>query len=185
MEPISDQTELLEQYLDGTLEADEAARVEALLREDAAMRDTLEQLRLERDLRVRVFASLEGGHREADAAAERFVASVARREHVRRLARMARFVAAAAAVVLIGFGIGWTGRAALDPQPGPVTPVAQGEAASYRVAVAVTDDAGNVVAVQPFSSIDEAERFSRDLKAWQDNRRQLEQGGVLLVGDRF
>lgn len=183
METSSDQIELLEQYLDGALEPAAAAALEARVSADAALRRALEQLRLERDLRVRVFASLEGDDRDANAAAERFAASVTRRESMRRLARMARFAAAAAAVVLIGFGIGWTGRSALQPAPAPIAPVAQGETAPYRVAV--TDARGNVIAVQSFPSIEEAQRFSRDVQDWQDSRRQLREGRVLLVGDRF
>jgi hypothetical protein len=51
--------------------------------------------------------------------------------------------------------------------------------------VAVTDEAGNVVAFQPFDQKDQARRFADDLARWQANRQQAQQGRLLRVADEF
>jgi anti-sigma factor RsiW len=142
--------ELLEVYLDGELGGPETAAVAQRLSTDPLLASTLADLRAQRALRAAVWTALEPDTRAADqlvwrvrgAAAEHRHQSTAATSAVRSPARLrqntlavARWVAAAAACVVIGFSIGRIGRGAHDIAVSPTaagtsTPNDPGAAAS-------------------------------------------------------
>lgn len=175
----------LEAYLDGALDSVETAKLAVRLEREPALRAALADLEAFRSLRGTTWEALEGTACEGAAVADRFVAAAVRRQETGRRLRTAGWISAAAAVVAIGFGIGWSSRTIMAPQP--AAPMVRGAppAAENGYRVALTDSVGNVIAVQRFGSFDDAQRFTRDLNEWQDRREQLTEGQVLLVGDRF
>ncbi len=172
----------LEAYLDGALQPEAAEALADRLQREPSLQKLADELRTQRALRSHVWASLEGTASEAEAVATRFAAAARQWETSERRWRSLRWISAAAAVILLGFGIGWTGRALMHS---PVMPgsIVTSEEGGYRVAVTDTD--GNIIAVQQFGTIDDAQRFSQELQDWQDRRQRLTEGQILLVGDRF
>ncbi|MCC6240669.1 MAG: hypothetical protein IT448_10265 [Phycisphaerales bacterium] len=67
---------------------------------------------------------------------------------------------------------------------GPANMVSPAETGG-EIRVALTDESGNVLAVQPFDSIERARAFTNDLQQWQQRQRQAQDGALRLVGDRF
>jgi hypothetical protein len=51
--------------------------------------------------------------------------------------------------------------------------------------VAVTDEAGNIIGVQRFPTLQEAQEFRNDLSRLQQQKKQLQNGGVKLIGADF
>src|SRR5205823_3518867 len=56
-------------------------------------------------------------------------------------------------------------------------------AAGYQVTL--RDQAGNVVGVQRFNTLEEAQEFVNDVNRMQSQHQQLRSGGARLVGDQF
>ena len=200
--------EILEMYLDDALSDQELAAVARRLADEPVMAAELERLRGERDLRRQFFASLD----PSDAAVERLLGrvdeSIRRRTGWERQLKWGRWAAAAAACVALGFTTGYLGRST-SPQPGPnvavntdgqqpVQQVAENTndahdqinfvgkvAPTVPAAVQLTDDAGRVVAVQHFESLDKAKEFANDIQAWQERQRQMQNGNVVMMGGKF
>jgi anti-sigma factor RsiW len=179
--------ELLDAYLDDALEPSEIESLRARLTADAALVATLEQIRAERTMRRNLFVAL-----EPDAAAVTALVANVRRSVIERnrqpghWLRPARFAVAAAACVAIGF----FSRGLFDrPQPKDNVAAGKGEtAAVQRVTtyeVKIRDDAGRVVAVQRFDSIDKAREFAADLSRWQAGSERLAGGKFVVTADRF
>jgi hypothetical protein len=65
------------------------------------------------------------------------------------------------------------------------TPVPTGSEnfASYNVAV--TDDAGNIIGVQRFPTLQQAQEFQNDIGRLRQQSKQLQKGGVKLISDEF
>jgi anti-sigma factor RsiW len=186
MTGIEGETEQLEMFLDRGLTAGEQAALEARLRQDPALADAIDELRSQRMTRLAVWRSLEPSDREIDHLAAT-ITSAARRDELRRRRAVAlKWVSAAAASILLGIGAGWFGRAVMaPPEPATSVPVATAPAEDNLVRVAITDESGNVLAVQKFDSIDRAREFTRDVRQWQQRQRQVQDGNMILVGDRF
>ena len=120
-----------------------------------------------------------------------------RAELLRWATRHVAVLAAAAACIAVGwFGRGIvTGRHAADSDARGRSATALNTSAlsgavpathtggTYRVAL--TDTAGNVLAVQTFARPDEAQRFATDLAQWQAAQQQSRQGQVRTVSDEF
>lgn len=187
--------ELLETYLDGELSPHEARELEERLQRDPRLAMELDELRAERAMRAAVWHHLEGDDRTV-AQVQSNLDRALLREQVReatwrRRSGALRWVGAAAASIVIGIGLGWTGRALMDDNrtaPGPSlasgpAPAVTVEGGGYRVAL--TDEAGNIVAVQRFDSLEAARQFTVDLRQWQQRREQVRTANVVLVGDRF
>ena len=51
--------------------------------------------------------------------------------------------------------------------------------------VSLTDESGNVIGVQRFSTLQEANDFANDVARWRAQHNQLRNGGARLVGDQF
>jgi anti-sigma factor RsiW len=203
--------EILEMYLDDALSDQDLAAVARRLADEPVMAAELERLRGERDLRRQFFATLD----PSDAAVERLLGrvdeSIRRRTGWERQLKWGRWAAAAAACVALGFTTGYLGRST-SSQPGPnvavntdgqqpVQQVAENNnpddthgkiffpgqrvAPTVPAAVQLTDDAGRVVAVQHFESLDKAKEFANDIQAWQERQRQMQNGNVVMMGGKF
>jgi len=189
--------ELLESYLDGSLEAGAAEGVRARLDAEAGLRAGLDELRAEREARRGYFLAQE----PEPAALERFLARVneAIREAempverpARRLVpvwlRPAKYAVAAAACIALGLLI----RPMVESKPAgkqlandpntnrtvDVRPVAMYE-------VTLRDQAGVVIAVQRFESMEKAQEFAGDLSRWQSRSERLAAGKFVVTADRF
>jgi anti-sigma factor RsiW len=206
--------ELLETYLDDELASPQAEALRQRLSAEPGLADALEQLRFERDARKQYFSALEpaddavqrllaGVHRQIG------------RERVWTLrARALRSVSGVAACLLVGFGGGYlfrgastvpspasnndavvnslpnreivfpeTGNAPRVARPGAATPGGNTKLVGYEVSL--TDDAGNVIGVQRFPTLEQARNFAGDVTRWRKEHNQLTNGGVRLIGDQF
>ena len=180
---VDEDLELLEAHLDGALNAGEAAALRDRLSREAELAAVLENLRTDRAMRQKVWALLE----PTDAKLEQFVGRVSRASTRRSwLIRPLRIAAAVAACVVLSFFAGWQFRgkqvahALRTAQPilANVDPVVH-----YQVAL--TDENGQITAVQDFNSLEKAREFTQDLSLWQDRQRQMRDGAAVVVADRF
>jgi anti-sigma factor RsiW len=175
-----DQLERLETYLDGALSPDEVAALRGRLEREPFLTAALDQLRAERAVRVSAFATMEGD----DALAGRLISQARSRVPEApgrgRWGAALRYVVAAAACLCIGFVAGQLIEK-LNHTTLPFTPVSQ--ESSYRVAI--TDDAGRVIAIQKFESMDEATEFSEDLRRWQERQEQIRNGQITVRSASF
>ncbi len=163
--------DLLECYLDGELAPAEAEDLRRRLESDAQFAASLTALRSQRADRERFFGSLED-----TVDVERLLANARRacRPATRRVLRLVSYITAAAACLAIGF---FVARFSKNPaRPGDRGPVANGQAYS----VAITDEAGRVIAVQKFDTLEKAREFSDDLQRWQQRQEQLRNGQVTV-----
>ena len=191
--------DLLEAYLDDALLPDQVQRVDQQVNDQAQWSEALDALKQRRADRVAAFASGAPAQAEADQFANQLLASLRQREWQKKWSRVMRGAAAVAACVLLGFGVGWIERGQ-RPAPAPiharsVEPRGRGdsrivlhapkpaEAAPYQVAV--LDEDGNVIAVQPFNKLEEARQFADDLAQYQARRQQVQEGQAMLVSDQF
>ena len=173
--------ELLESYLDDALSASEAAALRGRLTNEPALSAELDQLRADRALRASAFASMEAD----DALAERLLANVGTRGEQRakpmRWTTPLRYMAAAAACIALGFFAGQ-----LLETRDPLRMVASPQAASAQTyQVAITDDAGGIIAVQKFDSLEQATEFSEDLRRWQERQERVRNGQITIRSARF
>src|SRR2546421_1440258 len=158
--------ELLEALLDNELTAQQSEQLRTRLASEPALAAELEHLRAERKLRAEMFSSLEGGE---EAVVEKILAQVGpavpdasgRAGHTRfRL----RYAMAAAALIAIGFLVGWMGAT------GGKSNLSASEA-PYRVEI--LDESGQVMAVPTFQTLEKAREFSGDLQQWQIRQGRL------------
>lgn len=181
MERNEEQLELLEACLDGELPSGEAESLRARLGREPGLAAELDQLRAERASRVAAFAGMEGDEGIADRLIAR--ARVQVDAPAKRQWRMPwRYAAAAAAACLV---LGFVAGQWLDMQDAPgitrLTPVAH--ESSYRVAI--TDEDGQVIAIQKFDSLEQATEFSDDLRQWQERQEQIRNGQVIVRSAHF
>ena len=169
--------DLLQQYLDGALLGIELEEVRRRLRVEPQFDEALKASRADREARRAVWQSMEPGDDEVARFIRSFTVRARKSDMVLRLGRFSRFIGAAAACIAMGFLAGWLGRG--KPASGPATAGlnvasmthANGQAPTFQVAL--TDDAGNVVAVQKFSRLEDAREFANDLVQWQMRRRAM------------
>src|SRR4051812_1334391 len=110
--------ELLEMYLDGALERDEAETLQHRLRAEPQLSAALEDLRSQRALRQTLWQSNEPDQATADRLTWRIRGAIAAEQKQPAIApkrtwntwQFARFGSAAAACIVLGFAIGWVGR---------------------------------------------------------------------------
>jgi hypothetical protein len=179
--------ELLERYLDGDLAAADADDVRRRVATDPMWGGALEGLREERSARMLVWRAMEGSRAEGQRTAEQVITQARRQEMRRRFVRAARGPAVAAAC-LVFFLAGWFVRGqAVAGSPGSKTmlPVDTGEVGSDGAQVALTDEDGNIVAVQRFPGIDQARQFAEDLTRWRAKHQQAQTGRVVRVADEY
>jgi anti-sigma factor RsiW len=190
--------EMLEAYLDDALSASEVVGLDRRLITEPGLAAALQTVRGRRAVRLALFKS----HEPDDAAAEKFadmvIASARRSAWHRKIARASRAAATLAACVLVGFAAGWMGRghgpaapvASVGPHPAKVeghlvahVPKPGDTGGMYQVAL--TDENGNVIAVQKFNRVEDARQFADDLGQYQARRQQVEEGRPMLISDRF
>jgi hypothetical protein len=192
--------ELLETYLDDELTAEEGDALRQRFASEPALAAAMDELRHDREIRQMAFGTMEPSERQALAATNTIVRSL-RQEATREVARAGRMrvlrqVTAAAACIAIGVLVGWFSHSGAEI-PSNVAP---GESASLvsnnslrgssagdggGFNVQITDDAGRVLAVQHFDTLNEAREFSNDLSRWQARQRRMRNGDIRLIGDDF
>ncbi len=168
--------DLLEMYLDHELSVQQSAAMEERLGSDTALRQELSQLENERQLRQTVFASLEPTEAEVANMLTLTRARMSEGEIWRRYLHRAGFATAAAAVVAIAFVGGWIG----GTQRGSSV---RAQSPAYHVQI--MDDAGRIMAVQKFQSLEQAKEFSEDLQQWQLRQERLLSGQVTVKSADF
>ena len=179
-----DDLDLLEAHLDGALAPDDAEALARRLGREPALAAALERVRETRAVRRAVWASYEPQAGHAERLTTAFVAAGKREERIRRAARLARRATAAAAVVLLAFAGGWVARGRLADEGASVArPVSTddhafdssgaGDGPSFPVAL--TDEDGNIVAVQHFDDPDRAREFAEDVGRWQSRPAERQQ----------
>jgi anti-sigma factor RsiW len=160
--------ELLGSYLDGELSAAEALRVEQRLLAEPELAAALGRMNAEFEIRHAAYKSLEPDARAVDALASSVGRQVRRMERShRRLFQIGRLAGALAACVAISFAAGWIGRgyaAGAAARKGPPTATTE---EPYVYQVALTDDKGNITAVQKFDKLEDAKAFAADVGRWQ------------------
>jgi len=165
--------ELLEAWLDDELTPGQAEELGVRLINEPALASELEKLRSERKVRANLFSSLEGGE---EAVVDRIL-SAARSSGSAGPARWRlRYAMAAAALIAIGFLVGWMG--AMGGKSNAIA----GEA-PYRVEI--VDESGQVMAVQKFQSLEKAREFSEDIQQWQIRQEQVLSGQVTLQSAKY
>jgi anti-sigma factor RsiW len=209
--PLDPDFELLMGYIDEELTAAEVARLEERLRQEPELAGALGRMSAEHAVRQAVWRSLEPAQPEALSLAEGVSRSARRADWHRRLSRLSRVAVAAAACVALGFLAGWVGRGSAvaravtdvnEPTAAPRTVVASrtdhpepryaskdaGNVASNAAAaepfvyqVALTDDDGNITAVQKFNNLEEARNFAADVGRWQARQQQIQEGHPVVT----
>ncbi|HWE96984.1 MAG TPA: hypothetical protein VG269_23685 [Tepidisphaeraceae bacterium] len=190
--------EMLEAYLDDALSASEVVGLDRRLVTEPALAAAMQTMRGRRAVRLALFKSHEPDEASAEKLAELVIASAHRSAWHRKVARVSRVVGMLAACMLVGFAAGWMGRG-----HGPAAPMAAGgphpaKAEGHLVAhvpkpgeaggmyqVALTDENGNVIAIQKFNRVEDARQFADDLGQYEARRQQVEEGRPMLISDRF
>jgi hypothetical protein len=190
MTPTDTDLQHLDQYLDDALDAHEIQSLRTRLENDEHLRGALTHLREERTLRHAIFTALEPDDAAVTAFATRLrrATTTAAQPAASRL-RPLRYSAAAAALLAIGF----VTRGLLDHAP-----VARNDSNQltqqnktvdlHKVEtyeVTLRDDAGRVVAVQRFDSVEKAQEFAADLSRWQSRNERLASNRFVVTADRF
>ena len=180
--------QLLESYLDGELTAAEANRLEWRLSAEPELSSALGRMCDDYALRQAAFRSLEPDGRAAEALNWSFARSARRIDRAalqgasrRRSLRLGRLAGALAACVAVSFCAGWVGRgyaaqtnvasapaghSGQDPAPRE----SKEEPSVYQVAL--TDERGNITAVQKFDKLEEAQAFAADVGRWQARQQR-------------
>jgi anti-sigma factor RsiW len=173
--------ELLENYLDGELSPAEVLRVERRLTAEPELAAALGRMSAEYEVRQATYRSLEPDARAADALASAVGRQVRRADRLAshgRVFRFGRLAGALAACVAISFSAGWVGRGfAASSKTGPVVTAPKGEPYVYQVAL--TDDQGNITAIQQFDKLEDARAFAADVGRWQ--AQQVKQVGPAVI----
>jgi hypothetical protein len=176
--------DLLESYLDGELAMTEAEGLWRRLSVESELSAMLDQLRADREIRLAVWGAMEPADRAAAAVNNRITASM-RRQNMWAWSRTAtNFVAAAAACLMIGIGIGrmdrqgGTSSGGLTSSPGTsLVPVATNMPSNpgniSGIPVEMRDNAGNIVAVPHFASQSEANQFANIMNNTQGQPLQV------------
>jgi anti-sigma factor RsiW len=185
--------EVLEAHLDGSLPADASVALCRRLEAEPRLAAALKEVRSERAARYAVWASFEPDDARAEATVSTALASATRQDRLRRAARNARRVTAAAAVVAIAFAGGWAARARVSSEQSSPTATraplrnahnfitSGGGEASGSYPVALTDENGNITAVQYFSDPQAARDFAEDVDRWQSPPRPQSAGAERIV----
>jgi anti-sigma factor RsiW len=175
--------ELLDAYLDDALEPGETDALRARLANDGDLVAAMDHLRAERAMRQSLFANLEPDDAQVDALVSRVCGEMNRRRRFTRVLRPFRYVAAAAACIAIGFVS--RGFFSTKPDHGPTGQpgVHVEQVATFQVTL--RDEAGRIVAIQRFDSLEKAQEFAADLSRWQSRTERVATGRVVLTADRF
>lgn len=164
--------QILEDYVDAQLSADECEAVRARLMANPALTAELDLMRAHRELRQSTFTSLEGDADTAEMLLAKLHEPRAHSPYFRRL----RYAVAAAACIALSFLAGWMGGMSKSSS-------VSANPTNYRVEI--RDDAGQVLAVQKFDSLEKAREFSEDLEDWQKRQEKILSGQVTVRSARY
>jgi len=186
--PVDPDLALLESYLDGELSSVELQALQQRLQGDNELSSALARLSEDFTVRQAVWTSLEGTPAESAALSRQVVRSIRRAGFWERSRNYVR-AGVAVAACLICFVAGWVGRGTTATAAVPDGPAASGNEVSNPIAseppfvyqVALTDDEGNIAAIQKFDSLDDAKAFAADLGKWQAEQAQFEAGQAVLM----
>ena len=189
MNAISDfDRELLEAYLDDALSATQVQHVLQRTCEEPELAAAMHELRAQRTLRIAAWRSLEPADAQAAEVARQVNSVVQRVERAkvwRRWAQVGSATAAGLAVFLAGWIIRGTGGPAAPTTGRSPSAINMPTVASATISqVALTDQAGHVLAVQKFERAEEARQFADDLMRF-DARRRTPQPAAVFSSDRF
>jgi hypothetical protein len=167
--------ELLHGYVDGELPV---ADCEGLWRRLAVERDLmgeLEHLRADHAVRTMVWNSLEPEESTVARLEAKIMRASRREDFMSWGGNILRICASAAALILFGFSVGWMGRDRYKGVPIVTHPSQDssqiaaaplgGSPAGLKYNVYVRDPSGNIVTVQQFDSLEQAQQFKRDFDA--------------------
>lgn len=169
--PVDPDLALLEAYLDNELSSAQVQSLQARLQTDSDLSAALSRLSSDFTVRQAVWSSLEGTPSEVNRMGRR-VTSALRRNSLWERSKNAVRVGLAVAACLICFVAGWIGRGQSAVATTPKAPVE--EPALYQVAI--TDEQGNITAVQKFDKLDDAKAFAADVGKWQAEQAALQNG---------
>lgn len=202
--------EQLEAYLDDALSQREADTLRLRMCQEPGLGATLEELRVERAQRSRVFKAMEGSDRACEVIMCRMQSSIRRMEIQTRHRRYMRLVGSAAACFVVGFGVaimaggrfpspgtplaGAPGGPTIGVQtvgnelPGAVhdnfgvanSPTGINETGYGPYQVTVRDGNQNPIMVRRFSTVEEARQFIEQLQ-----KNGATQASDAPVGERF
>ncbi len=204
MQHLTDQDQQrVEALLDGQLTGDDAQA----LRQRAEIKPYLDHAEAQRELRVAVLSMAEPTPAQSDGFVQRTLALLPMRAMLttsarpsagadsqsRRATGTQRFsiaqalrsqwvrwsLAAAACVVCFVSGHQWRASEA-GPLPRSTDTLVQ---TIYQVSL--TDDRGNVTAVQRFTSPDDAQKFAHDVERWQHVQQEVGEGRAMVVAAQF
>src|SRR5439155_8284378 len=135
------------------------------LEADVVFIGELARLRGDRELRGRVWQSMQADDAAVARVMDKIDASLERREAWNWRLRALRMVSAAAAMLLIGFGSAWLMQHGRVPAPGGNNVNIAGDQGGIRVIqrqfeVALRDETGRVIAVQRFDTLEKARAFA-------------------------
>jgi anti-sigma factor RsiW len=177
--------ELLSAYIDGELSAEESATLQARVSANPKLSSAIEQLRADRSVRSALWQSFEPDEVAVGRLIDRVDRAIDRQTAwAHRLANL-RIISSAAACIVVGLFIG---RVAFGPRGGPIDATSSsapiggvqtivGPAPVTTPAqVRIVDSNNNPVALQPFNSNEDLQRFLDDLRAWQQAQEQAKQG---------
>jgi len=169
--PINPDLALLEAYLDNELSSAQVQSLQARLQTDSDLSAALSRLSSDFTVRQAVWSSLEGTPGEVNRMGRR-VTSALRRNSLWERSKNAVRVGLAVAACLVCFVAGWIGRGQTATAAGTKTVVE--EPALYQVAI--TDEQGNITAVQKFDKLDDAKAFAADVGKCQAEQAAMQNG---------
>lgn len=191
--------QLLEDYLDDALSPAQVEHVARRMGDEPELALAMHELRAARVLRAAAWRALEPTAAQAAGVTRRVTNAVRRSDRSHRLWRGA-LVGTGVAAALAVFVTGWSLRGpAGSPVPRqiarehkpviipsqPVATIRNAPAPAAAFHVALLDSHGNVIPVQKFTKADDARQFAQDLMTYEDRRQEAQQGGAMLVSDRF
>jgi anti-sigma factor RsiW len=199
-EQADQEMELLSAFIDGELSPQEEATLRDRLSADPSLASAIETLRADRAVRAALWPTFEPDEAAVGRLIDRVDRSIDRQTiWTHRLANL-RVISSAAACIIVGLFIG---RVAFGPRGGPIDgsnlPIvagpqvqtvmapAPGAPAPVPAQVRVVDSNNNPVMLQPFNSVEEAQKFIEDLKSWQQAQEQAKngQGFGVPLNERF
>ncbi|QOV88836.1 anti-sigma factor [Humisphaera borealis] len=186
--PVDPDLALLESYLDGELSSAQLQSLQQRLAADADLSSALARLSEDFTVRQAVWTSLEGSVAESRTVSRQVVRSIRRAGFWERSRNYVR-AGIAVAACLVCFSAGWIGRgstatAAMTPGQSPdgAKAIAEGgSAAPFLYQVALTDEAGNITAIQKFDTLEDAKAFAAELSKWEAEQAQAKYGQTVLM----
>jgi hypothetical protein len=169
--PVDPDLALLESYLDNELSSAQVQSLQGRLQTDPVLSAALSRLSADFTVRQAVWSSLEGTPGEVNRMGQRVGAALRRRSLWERSKNAVR-VGVAVAACLVCFLAGWIGRGQSAVATTPKAAIE--EPALYQVAI--TDEQGNITAVQKFDKLDDAKAFAADVGKWQAEQAAMQNG---------